>query len=178
MADALKSDKFASDISQDQLPDNWHREDDALWYKLNRLYIPETLRVRAKELSHDSPLAGHWSTTRTIELAQRNYYWPGMSQDIQNYVAGYQICARNKSKTHKPYEKLNPLPIPEGRWTRVAMDFITDLPKTKNGNTTILTCIDAATRRGRFIPCKLAGLTAEKNSHASSKKLDQTAWNP
>lgn len=42
------------------------------------------------------------------------------------------------------------------------MDFITDLPKTKSGNTTILTCIDAATRRGRFMPCKLAVFTAEK----------------
>lgn len=45
------------------------------------------------------------------------------------------------------------------------MDFITDLPKTKNGNTAILTCIDAATRRGRFIACKLAGLTAEKTAN-------------
>ncbi|KAI1005997.1 hypothetical protein K3495_g2222 [Podosphaera aphanis] len=44
------------------------------------------------------------------------------------------------------------------------MDFIIDLPVTKNGNTAILTCIDAATKRGRFIPCKLAGLTAEKTA--------------
>ncbi|KAI0990873.1 hypothetical protein K3495_g17314, partial [Podosphaera aphanis] len=87
-----------------------------------------------------------------------------MTQDIHNYVAGCQLCARNKPKTHKKHGKLSPLPIPEGRWSRVAMDFITDLPKTKDGNTAILTCIDAATKRGRFIPCKLAGLTAEKTA--------------
>lgn len=94
MADALKMDKFASELLQHQLPDDWHIEDEALWYKLNRLYIPETLRIRAKELSHDSPLAGHWGIARTIELAQRCYYWPGMTQDIQNYVAGlfYLVC--------------------------------------------------------------------------------------
>lgn len=85
-----------------------------------------------------------------------------MTQDIREYVASCQLCLRNKNKTHKPYGKLDPLPVPEGRWTRVALDFITDLPKTRNGNTAILTCIDEATKRGRFIACKLTGLSAEK----------------
>ncbi|KAI0991763.1 hypothetical protein K3495_g16424, partial [Podosphaera aphanis] len=165
MTDALKSDKYATQLLQNQLPIKWHSENGALWYDLARLYIPESLRIKAKELSHDSPLAGHWGTARTIDLAQRNYYWPGMTRDIQEYVAGCQLCARNKSKTHMQHGKLSPLPIPEGRWSRVAMDFITDLPKTKKGNTAILTCIDAATKRGRFIPCKLAGLTAEKTAN-------------
>ncbi|KAI0994991.1 hypothetical protein K3495_g13192 [Podosphaera aphanis] len=124
-----------------------------------------SLRIKAKELSHDSPLSGNWGTARTIELAQRNYYWPNMGRDIRDYVAGCQLCTRNKAKTHKKHGKLNPLPLPEGKWTRVAIDFITDLPKTKNGNTAILICIDAATRRGRFIACKLAGLTAEKTAN-------------
>ncbi|KAI0993687.1 Transposon Tf2-9 polyprotein, partial [Podosphaera aphanis] len=165
MSAALKSDKFASDILKSPLHEKWHEEDDALWYEKNRLYMPESLRIRAKELSHDSPLAGHWGTARTIELAQRNYYWPNMAEDLRDYVASCQLCLRNKHKTHKPYGKLSPLPIPEGRWSRVAMDFITDLPKTKKGNTAILTCIDAATRRGRFMVCKLAGLTAEKTAN-------------
>ncbi|KAI0995795.1 hypothetical protein K3495_g12386 [Podosphaera aphanis] len=71
MEDALKLDDFASQLLKDQLPEDWHVEDDALWYKLIRLYIPKTLRIRAKELCHDSPLAGHWGIARTIELAQR-----------------------------------------------------------------------------------------------------------
>lgn len=79
LADALSNDKLAKEIILD-LPDRWHIEDDALWFDLNRLYIPESLRVRAKELSHDSPLAGHWGTARTIDLAKRNYDWPDMKQ--------------------------------------------------------------------------------------------------
>lgn len=58
-----------------------------------------------------------------------------MSQDIKEYVARCQLCARNKSKTHKLYGNLSPLPVPEDKWTIVAMDFITDLPKTKKGDT-------------------------------------------
>lgn len=162
MEDALKLDKFAVTLLEKDLPDKWYFEDNALWFDKTRLYIPESLRIRAKELSHDSPLAGHWGIARTTDLAQKNYYWPNMTRDIKEYVTGCQLYNRNKTKTHKPYGKLNPLPIPEGRWTRVGMDFITDLSKTKSGNTAILTCIDAATRRGRFMPCKLAELTAEK----------------
>lgn len=87
-----------------------------------------------------------------------------MTRDIRDYVAGCQLYMHKKSKTHKQYGKLSPLPVPYGKWSRVAMDFITDLPKSRNGNTAILTCIDAATRRSRFMACKLAGLTAEKTA--------------
>lgn len=87
MSDALKSDSFASNLLSQKLPDKLHQEDNALWYDFNRLYIPESLRIKAKELSHDSPLAGHWGTARTLELAQRNYYWPNMIDDVRNYVA-------------------------------------------------------------------------------------------
>ncbi|KAI0999077.1 hypothetical protein K3495_g9119 [Podosphaera aphanis] len=109
MAEALHSDEFAIQISQNGLPDEWHLEDDALWYELNRLYIPMSLRIKSKELSHDCPLSGHWGTARTIEPAQRNYYWPNMARDIRDCVAGYQLCTRNKAKTHKKHGKLNPL---------------------------------------------------------------------
>ena len=51
------------------------------------------------------------------------------------------------------------------------MDFITDLPKTKRGNTAILNFIDAATRRGRYMACKLKSLTAEKTAELVRQSL-------
>ncbi|KAI0995283.1 hypothetical protein K3495_g12901 [Podosphaera aphanis] len=135
MIDALKSDEYATQLLQNQLPVKWHSENGALWYDLTRLFIPDSLRIIAKDFRHDNPLTGHWGTARTIDLAQRNYYWPGMARDIQEYVAGCQLCARNKSKTHRQHGILSLFSIPEGRWSRVAMEFIIDLPKTRNGNT-------------------------------------------
>lgn len=114
MTQALSADEFANSI-KDNLPDNWHFKDEALRYKYNRLYIPESLRIKAKKVIHDNPLAGHQETVRTIYLAQRNYYWPNMINDIKEYVAGYQLCARKKSRTHKPYGKLKLLPTPGGK---------------------------------------------------------------
>ncbi|KAI1005414.1 hypothetical protein K3495_g2808 [Podosphaera aphanis] len=149
MIDALQIVRFAIDILKQDLPERWHSEVGVLWYDLHRIYVPELLRMKEKELSLDSPLAGHWGATRTIELAQRNYYRPNMTRDLRDYVTG----------------------LPEGRWIRVGMDFIIDLPETKNGNTAILTCIDAATKRGRFIACKLAGLTAENTANLIRKEV-------
>lgn len=101
MEDVLKLDKFAVTLSEKDIPDKWHFEDNALWFDKTRLYIPESLRIRAKELSHDSPLAGQWGIARTTDLTQRNYYWPNMTRDIKEYVTGCQFCNRNKTKTHK-----------------------------------------------------------------------------
>ena len=44
-----------------------------------------------------------------------------------------------------------PLPIPEGPWLSIAMDFITDLPLS-DGMTTILTVVDRHTKMAHFIP--------------------------
>lgn len=57
--DALRQDKFASELFKSELPNRWHVGDNVLWYDLNRLYLSESLRIKAKTLSHDNPLAGH-----------------------------------------------------------------------------------------------------------------------
>ncbi|KAI1005125.1 hypothetical protein K3495_g3086 [Podosphaera aphanis] len=125
----LSTDEFAKNIMSN-ITEKWHIEDDALWYDCNRLYIPETLRIKAKRLIHANPLAGHWGTARIIDLAQRNYFWPNMTQDVKEYVTGCQLCTRNKSKTLKPYGNLNPLPIPEGRGRQFINKFWKQLGDT------------------------------------------------
>ncbi|KAI1005996.1 hypothetical protein K3495_g2221 [Podosphaera aphanis] len=57
MTSALNLDKYVSQLLEYQLPDNWHIEDGVLGYNLNRLYIPESLRLKARELGHHNPLA-------------------------------------------------------------------------------------------------------------------------
>lgn len=51
-----------------------------------------------------------------------------MLASIQRYVRSCLQCQRNKHSVRKPPGLLQPLPVPVGRWTSIAMDFITDLP--------------------------------------------------
>lgn len=71
MANALSSDKFASNLMSKKPPEKWHQEENALCYDLKKLYIPDTLGTRDKELSHDIPLAGHCGTAGTIEIEKK-----------------------------------------------------------------------------------------------------------
>ena len=52
------------------------------------------------------------------------------------------------------YGQLQPLPVPDRPWESIAMDFITDLPRSKNGNDAIWTIIDRFSKQAHFLPVK------------------------
>ena len=56
---------------------NFSIEKDLLLYK-NRWYIPkdEGLRRTIMEAEHDSNIAGHFGTYKTIGRVRANFYWP------------------------------------------------------------------------------------------------------
>ena len=70
----------------------------------------------------------------------------------QLYVPGYDKCQRNQSPTHRPRSPLHPLPVPDGCFHSVGIDFIGPLPEDDGSN-----CIATVTcRLGadiRLIPC-------------------------
>jgi hypothetical protein len=50
-----------------------------LWFfQFSRLYIPMSMRPEIISKYHDLPQAGHQGEFKTIELINRNYYWPGL----------------------------------------------------------------------------------------------------
>nr|GEY19990.1 putative reverse transcriptase domain-containing protein [Tanacetum cinerariifolium] len=52
-----------------------------------------------------------------------------------------------------PKEKLEP-PIPEWKWEKIIMDFITKFPKTTNGYDTIWVIVDRLTKFAHFLPMR------------------------
>ena len=54
--------------------------DGCLYDTFGRLYVPESniLRMEIIQKHHNSSVAGHLGYEKTIELLQRNYWWPGM----------------------------------------------------------------------------------------------------
>ena len=47
-----------------------------------------------------------------------------------------------------------PLLMPEAPWESIAMDFVFNLPRSKNGNDGIWTIIDHFSKQAHFIPVK------------------------
>src|SRR5258707_15604341 len=70
---------------------------------------------------------------------------------VKDYVASCTTCTHAKSVRHKPYGKLKQLPIPSQPWLSISMDFIEQLPASKDFSA-ILVVIDHLTKQVIFIP--------------------------
>ena len=67
-----------------------------VWFRENRLFVPEPTRREILQLFHDHPLAGHPGQQETYLKIQKDYWWPGISKDVKNYVKGCGICQQFK----------------------------------------------------------------------------------
>ncbi|KAJ4759850.1 polyprotein [Rhynchospora pubera] len=100
---------------------------------------------------HDSPVGGHSGINATYQKLKRYFYWPNLKQSVHDYITSCHNCQINKGE-HIPYPGLlQPLPIPNGAWQSLGLDFISGLPKSK-GRDVVLVVIDRFTKYGHFIP--------------------------
>ena len=66
----------------------------------------------------------------------------------------YSTCQNITTPRHRPYGKLDLLPIPSGLWQEVSLDFITQLPSSLIGTReydAILVVVDRYTKMAQFI---------------------------
>ena len=77
-----------------------------------------------------------------------------MKKDIDEYVAVCDVCQRVKAEHQKPAGLLQPMPIPEWKWDKLGMDFITGVPRTRSGYDSIWVVVDRLTKVAHFILVK------------------------
>jgi hypothetical protein len=114
---------------------------------------------------HDSPVYGHPGISKTVQLTERNHWWPGMKHDIAEYVRGCADCQCHKVNNRATRASLQPIyPKAEAMpFETVALDFIVKLPISQ-GFDSILTVTDqGCTKAAIFIPCN-EDITAEETA--------------
>ena len=84
-----------------------------------------------------------------------------MKKDIAEYVAVCDVCRRVKAEHQKPNGLLQPLPIPEWKWDKLVMDFITGLPRTRSGYDSIWVVVNRLMKVAHFIPVKTTYMCAK-----------------
>jgi len=148
------------------LRDEEWREVDGIMYKEGKVYMPkdDKLRVEIIRLHHDIPVGGHRGQWKMVELVTQNFWWPGVTKEVKQYVEGYNACQRNKNRTEQPAGKLMPNSIPKKPWAHISADFITKLPLAQ-GYDSILVVVDRLTKMAHFIP------TTEKTSAEGLARL-------
>ncbi|GKB15356.1 reverse transcriptase domain-containing protein [Tanacetum coccineum] len=82
------------------------------------------------------------------------YWWPNMKADIATYVSKFLTCSKFKEEHQKPSGLLVQPEIPEWKWEKITMDFVTKLLKTANGYDTIWVIVDRLTKAAHFLPMR------------------------
>jgi len=85
-----------------------------------------------------------------VELVTHNFWWPGITKEVKQYVEGCDACQHNKNCTEQPAGKLMPNSILEKSWTHILADFITKLPLAQRYDL-ILVVVDRLTKMVYFI---------------------------
>jgi len=64
----------------------------------HQLVVPRKLVREVIALNHEPIFAAHPGRKRTLEILCIRYYWPGMRQDVKNYVRECDECHRRKQR--------------------------------------------------------------------------------
>ena len=89
--------KVVEEIKQAEvkmLRDEEWREVDGIMYKKGKVYVPKDNILRAEiiRLHHNTPVGGHREQWKTVELVTQNFWWPGITKEVKQYVEGCDTC--------------------------------------------------------------------------------------
>ncbi|XP_050802887.1 uncharacterized protein LOC127047952 [Gopherus flavomarginatus] len=120
-----------------------HREE---WQPQKQLVVPTKYQGKLLSLAHDHP-SGHAGVNRTKDRLGKSFHWEGMGKDVAKYVRSCEVCQRVGKPQDQVKAPLQPLPIIEVPFQRVAVDILGPFPKkTPRGKQYVLTLVDFATR--------------------------------
>ena len=125
------------------------------WNVYHQIVVPKCYRSSILSLAHDHVLSGHLGVRKTLDRVQRHFYWPKMRQDVADYCRTCHSCqVTGKPNQVIPKAPLKPIPAFEEPFSRVIIDCVGPLPKSKTGNEYLLTIMCASTRFPEAIPLK------------------------
>jgi hypothetical protein len=123
-------------------------------YYKHRLYVPPSARSQILHSIHSSPLSGHLGRFRTKAIVERDFWWPGLSTFVTNFVTGCAVCQQNKVRTHPVTPPLNPIKSTTTLlFKQLSVDLVTDLPLS-SGHDSLMVMVDHGLTKGVIlVPC-------------------------
>ena len=142
----------------DVLMRKWRPADvspDDEWAVRHQIVVPKSYRKAILSMGHDVPLSGHLGIKRTYHKILTHFYWPNLRKDVVKFCRSCHTCQMvGKSNQSPPKAPLKPIPAFEEPFSRILVDCVGPLPKTKSGNEYLLTIMCAGTRFPEAIPLR------------------------
>ena len=136
------------------------RPADEDWTVVHQVVVPPGYRKEILRIAHELPVGGHLGVRKTKDRIMRHFYWPKLSVDVAEFCRTCHTC----QVVGKPQPSLKPaplIPIPafDEPFSRVLVDCVGPLPKTRSGHKYLLTIMDMSSRFPEAIP--LRNITAK-----------------
>ncbi|GJS97650.1 reverse transcriptase domain-containing protein [Tanacetum coccineum] len=106
------------------------KEGESLYF-MDRIWVPliGDMRTIIMDEAHKTKYSVHPRADEMYYDLRDRYWWPGMKRDIATYVSKCLTCSKVKAEHQRPSGLLQQPEIPEWKWDKITMDFITKLPK-------------------------------------------------
>ena len=125
------------------------------WAVNHQIVVPKIYRSEILSLAHETPMSGHLGVNKTYHKILNHFYWPGLKADVSNYCRSCHTCqVVGKPNQVIPKAGLQPIPAFDEPFSRIIIDCVGPLPKTKSGNEYLLTIMCASTRFPEAIPLR------------------------
>nr|GEY34560.1 putative reverse transcriptase domain-containing protein [Tanacetum cinerariifolium] len=148
-----------------------------------RIWLPLLRRIRDMIMheSHKSKYSIHPGLDKMYQDLKKLYWWPNIKADIATFVSKCLTCSKVKAEHQKPSGLLQQPEIPEWKWEKITMDFVSGLPITPIGidtylwlNSPTITTIMRASRlhhsrhsMGESVDRQSAGVKSRQKSYAN-----------
>ncbi|GJU26009.1 putative reverse transcriptase domain-containing protein [Tanacetum coccineum] len=129
---------------------------DGIRYFDKRVWLPlfGGLRDLIMHESHKSKYSIHPGSDKMYQDLKKLYWWLNTKADIATYVSKCLTCAKVKAEHQKPSGLLQQPKIPEWKWEKITMDFVSGLSRTPSGYDSIWVIVDRLTKSAHFLPMK------------------------
>ncbi|KAG8471955.1 hypothetical protein CXB51_036468 [Gossypium anomalum] len=121
--------------------------DGCLLFK-GRVCVPQNSELIQKILreAHSGTMSVHPGSNKMYNDLKKMYWWSGMKRDISEFVSRCLICQQVKAEHQVPSGLLQPITIPEWKWERITMDFVSGLPLSPRKKDAIWVIVDRLTK--------------------------------
>ena len=125
------------------------------WAVYHQIVVPKSYRQEILSITHESTMSGHLGINKTYHRIINHFYWPGLKSDVSKYCKTCHTCQMvGKPNQTIPKAQLQPVPAFDEPFSRILIDCVGPLPRTKSGNEYLLTIMCTATRFPEAIPLR------------------------
>ena len=125
------------------------------WAVYHQIVVPKSYRHEILSIAHESPMSGHLGINKTYHKIINHFYWPGLKSDVSKYCKTCHTCQMvGKPNQTIPKAQLQPIPAFDEPFSRILIDCVGPLPRTKSGNEYLLTIMCTSTRFPEAVPLR------------------------